>query len=128
MSLGLKNAGCIIDEIYDSVDFSVNEQCAGLGECTTYQQFTAPREGRKAKPVFNIEYGKEVAPGKYVLDQDFIDMVCDHTGAAAGNEKFDIAFKEHDNVDGWVHYCDGNTYNTTLKYRKGDDKPTARSL
>ncbi|CEJ89741.1 hypothetical protein VHEMI05566 [[Torrubiella] hemipterigena] len=131
MALGLKNAGCIIDDVFDLVDFSVNEECAGLrtGECKTYREFTNPtKPGRSKKPVFNIEYGNEVAPGKYVIDEEFVAMVCNHTGPAEGNKNFSIVFKDHDNVDGWVEYCDRKIYNTTLKYRKGDDKLTALPL
>jgi len=90
MSIGLKNAGDIVDSVTDIVQFAVNEQCSELQECGIYDNFTGA-----GKPVFHIEYGSP----------DQADQFCDHEGP------FSTVIKEM-SLNGWVHYCDGSESNT----------------
>lgn len=102
MAIGLKNAGAIIPSVLSSVDFSVNEQCAQYNECDTFTPFTDDD-----KPVFQIEYPRG-APGgiKTAAAKD--------SCGSKGSEDFSIVLKGMD-LDGWVQYCDGKTYNTTVE-------------
>ncbi|KAK5209040.1 hypothetical protein LTR41_005439 [Exophiala xenobiotica] len=53
LSIGLKNAGGIIDGVIDCMEWSVNEQCVAYDECDTYAAFI-----QHDKPVFHVEYPK----------------------------------------------------------------------
>jgi len=53
MAVSLKNDLDQADELADSADFSVNEQCFQYDECDKLRAFVA-----KNKPVLNIEYNK----------------------------------------------------------------------
>lgn len=120
--MGLKNAGEIIDDVLDDVQFSgsfppqttlvshfnltlcigaVNEQCTAWSECTTFAKFIDA-----GKPVFQIEY-----PSEDDLDKS---TICGTSGAAKGSDKFSKVIKSMD-LDGSVEYCGGSkTYRTTL--------------
>lgn len=103
MSTGLKNAGDIITQVLPYVDFSVNEQCGEYDECDTFEKFI-----ENEKPVFRIEYPKED-----LSDESEIASVIKERCAATGATEFSTVLKNM-NLDGWVEYCDGKTYNTTL--------------
>jgi hypothetical protein len=51
MSLGLKNAGEIVNQTLPMMQWEVNEQCVEYNECQLFQPFIAA-----GKPVFHIEY------------------------------------------------------------------------
>lgn len=51
LAIGLKNAGEIVPEVVDLVDFAVLEQCLDLGECDWYAPVV-----EAGKAVFDIEY------------------------------------------------------------------------
>ncbi|KAG9231453.1 glycoside hydrolase superfamily [Amylocarpus encephaloides] len=51
LSIGLKNAGEIVNATVDMMEWVVNEQCVEYKECALYQPFIAA-----GKPVFHIEY------------------------------------------------------------------------
>ncbi|KZZ94373.1 Glycoside hydrolase, superfamily [Moelleriella libera RCEF 2490] len=102
MSLGLKNAGDIIADVLDVVDFSVNEQCVQHGECATFAAFV-----QHGKPVFNIEYPDDVGDAA-------VRNICSHQGASRGSDGFSQVVKRM-KLDGWVKYCDGKTYETRVK-------------
>ncbi|KFA60742.1 hypothetical protein S40285_04715 [Stachybotrys chlorohalonatus IBT 40285] len=104
MAIGLKNAGDIIEDVLDVVQFSVNEQCIEYSECEVFEAFI-----NADKPVFHIEY-PESAPE--LTDGDF-DRICSSTGDAAGSGEFSKVIKEMD-VLGWVKYCDGSEHVTEL--------------
>lgn len=53
LSIGLKNAGSIVNEVVKLVEWSVQEQCIHFGECKAYQPFI-----EADKPVFHVEYPK----------------------------------------------------------------------
>ncbi|PKS05915.1 hypothetical protein jhhlp_007746 [Lomentospora prolificans] len=103
MSTGLKNAGDIIKQVLPYVDFSVNEQCAEHDECETFEAFI-----QDDKPVFRIEYPKED-----LTNESEIAAVSKKRCNAAGASEFSTVLKNM-NLDGWVEYCDGATYNTTM--------------
>lgn len=105
MSIGLKNAGDIIPDVIDFIDFSVNEQCIQYSECETFAEFI-----NNDKPVFNIEYPK----GAPDVSDKVKEEICSKKGKAAGTEGFSTVIKKM-NVDGWVEYCNGKTYTTQLE-------------
>ena len=51
MAVGLKNAGEIVPNVTQIVDWEVNEQCVQYDECDTFEPFISAD-----KPVFHIEY------------------------------------------------------------------------
>lgn len=104
MSIGLKNAGDIIDDVISFVDFSVNEQCVKYKECKTFSKFI-----KAGKPVFNIEYPDD-APK---ITKEEADNICSRKGDSEGAEDFTTVMKTMD-LDGFVRYCDGKEYTTQL--------------
>ena len=106
MSTGLKNAGDIIPSVLSLVAFSVNEQCVQYSECETFAPFI-----QAGKPVFNIEYPPG-APGNVSSGQ--VQQICSRTGQSQGAGNFSTVIKTLE-LDGWVEYCNGDTYNTTLQ-------------
>ncbi|SPO01409.1 related to endo alpha-1,4 polygalactosaminidase precusor [Cephalotrichum gorgonifer] len=106
LAVGLKNAGDIIPSVLPDVDFSVNEQCAQYNECDTFAAFVDD-----AKPVFQIEYPKGT-PDK--LAKSDAEKSCDGTGAG----RFSTVLKKME-LDGWVQYCDGKSYETAVDEEKG---------
>jgi hypothetical protein len=100
LAIGLKNSGSIVPSVLPVVQFSVNEQCVQMDECTLFSAFV-----EAGKPVFHIEYPSEVKAG---VAADF----CGDSGAAAGAAGFSTVLK-HMNLDGWVEYCGGASANTT---------------
>lgn len=96
MAIGLKNAGSIISNVLDSVQFAVNEQCAELNECSTFQPFIDA-----GKPVFHIEYPN----GAPSVASTAVDKLCQWSGV----NKFSTVIKKM-SLDGWVEFCDYKTY------------------
>lgn len=105
MSIGLKNAGDIIPDVIDFIDFSVNEQCIEYGECETFAAFI-----EADKPVFNIEYPTD-APE---VSSKVSDDICSKQDNAKGTDGFSIVIKKME-LDGWVEYCDGKTFTTEVQ-------------
>ena len=96
MSVGLKNAGAIIPDVIDGMQWSVNEQCAQYDECDTYDAF--PQAG---KPVFHIEYpkGEDTNNNKPVTVQQ-AKAACDFSDS----KNFSTVIKNM-NLDNWVETC-----------------------
>lgn len=106
MMTGLKNAGAIIDDVIDHVQFSVNEQCVQYDECSDFTAF--PEAG---KPVFHIEYpAGDDDTDTTKFDTSTVSKYCD-IGVSSGANGFNTAIK-YMNLSGWIQYCDGNTYTT----------------
>lgn len=107
MMTGLKNAGGIINDVIDYVQFSVNEQCVQYGECDTFQPFTDAN-----KPVFHIEYPADAddTADKSSYDTTTVSKYCD-IGVSSGEYGFNTVLK-YMNLSGWVQYCDDRTYIT----------------
>ena len=53
LSMGLKNAGDVVPEVVDKMEWSVQEQCIQYGDCESYRPFID-----QGKPVFHVEYSK----------------------------------------------------------------------
>jgi hypothetical protein len=109
MSTGLKNAAAIIPAVLPLVAFSVNEQCAQYAECASFHPFI-----EAGKPVFHIEY----PDGAPKVSDTKKSELCSADGAGG----FSTVIKKM-NLDGWVEYCDGKTFETTLKDGAGS-KPS----
>ncbi|RDW86667.1 endo alpha-1,4 polygalactosaminidase [Aspergillus mulundensis] len=96
LSIGLKNAGAVIDRVIGKMQWSVNEQCAQYDECDTYAAFV-----RRGKPVFHIEYPKgddtnnqvSVTGAKKTNACDFDD-----------SDEFSTLIKNMD-LDNWLQEC-----------------------
>jgi hypothetical protein len=105
MGVGLKNAGDIIPDVLDFINFSVNEQCIEYSECDTFAPFI-----QADKPVFNIEY-PESAPE---VETQTVREICGTSGNATDTEGFSKVIKNMA-LDGWVEYCDGDTFTTEVE-------------
>ncbi|KAJ6782667.1 hypothetical protein PWT90_00220 [Aphanocladium album] len=109
MSVGLKNAGDIIEDVLSVVDFSVNEQCAAdqkNPECETFHKFI-----EAGKPVFHIEYPPDDDAQTYPDDRR--KAICSRKGVNQGSDKFSTVFKRM-NLDGWVQFCNGDIFETAM--------------
>lgn len=96
MSIGLKNAGQIIDSVIDNMQWSVNEQCVQYGECDTFSAFTDAN-----KPIFHIEYPK----GDDTNNNNDVTSAQKKTACVFdGSDKFSTVIKNMD-LDNWVEFC-----------------------
>ncbi|CRG88280.1 hypothetical protein PISL3812_05309 [Talaromyces islandicus] len=95
MSIGLKNAGEIIDSVIDNMEWSVNEQCAQYNECDTFMPFTDAN-----KPVFHIEYPKDDTNNNKVVTTSQKNAACKFNGSG----KFSTIIKNMD-LDNWIETC-----------------------
>lgn len=95
MSIGLKNAGAIIPQVIDQMQWSVNEQCVQYNECDDYSAFI-----RAGKPVFHLEYPKKDINNNELVSTAKTDTVCNNSAA----EKFSTLIKNM-NLDKWVQAC-----------------------
>lgn len=96
MSIGLKNAGQIIDSVIDNMQWSVNEQCVQYTECDTFTAFTDAN-----KPIFHIEYPK----GDDTNNNDDVTSAQKETACVfEGSDKFSTVIKNMD-LDNWVEFC-----------------------
>lgn len=91
MSIGLKNAGSIVNATVDMLQWEVNEQCGQYGECDDFRPFVDA-----GKPVFRIEY-PDSAPQ---VSSATAGSICNNTAAAG----FSTVIKKMD-LDNWVEYC-----------------------
>ncbi|RKF61923.1 putative endo alpha-1,4 polygalactosaminidase [Erysiphe neolycopersici] len=55
LSIGLKNAGAIVTDVLDIMEWELNEQCLQFGECEKFRPFVDV-----GKPVFHIEYTENI--------------------------------------------------------------------
>lgn len=99
LSIGLKNAGEIIPDVLNLVDFQVNEECVKYKECQTFESFI-----KAGKAVFHIEYPKG-APGAVSTKSKTTIF------GAKGAERFTTLLKTME-LDGWVEYRDGKQFRT----------------
>lgn len=106
---GLKNAGAIIDDVIDYVQFQVNEQCSQYDECDEFSAF--PNAG---KPVFHIEYpAGDGDTDQKSFDTNSISKYCDLGDGMNSVEQggFNTVLK-YMNLSGFVQYCDEKTFIT----------------
>jgi endo-alpha-1,4-polygalactosaminidase (GH114 family) len=91
MSIGLKNAGAIVERLLPLMQWSVNEQCVQYDECDTFQPFID-----NFKPVFHIEYPDE-APA---VSAKISKSICDSEQARG----FSTVIKEM-GLTNWLEEC-----------------------
>lgn len=91
LSVGLKNAGEIIPQVLEKMQWAVNEQCTQYGECDTWRPFV-----EAGKPVFHIEY-PDGAPN---VAAQKVGSICGNADARG----FETVLKEMD-LDDWVEAC-----------------------
>lgn len=96
LSIGLKNAGGIIDGVIDCMEWSVNEQCVAYDECDTYATFI-----QHDKPVFHVEYpkGTETSNNKPVSSKT-MKKFCENSAEGG----FSTILKNI-NLDDWIETC-----------------------
>lgn len=104
MGIGLKNAGAIISDVIDDVQFSVNEQCSQYSECADYMPFI-----KAGKPVFHIEYPADDGHDLPVADTS---SWCQKDDQGTNISKFSTVIKTMD-LDGWVEFCNGDVKKAT---------------
>lgn len=96
LAVGLKNAGSIIPDVLDLVQFSVNEQCQEWNECDTYRPFID-----QGKPVFHVEYPKgDDTNNEDNVSTSQVNSICGD-GSAQG---FSTIIKNMD-LDQWIQEC-----------------------
>lgn len=100
MSIGLKNAGAIIPQVIDNMQWCVNEQCfANENECATFAEFT-----KTGKPVFHVEYPKgEDVNNDQPVPPAKANEICNNNSSA----EFSTLIKNM-NLDGWFQTCDAS--------------------
>lgn len=74
LSIGLKNAGAILPNVIDIMQWSVNEQCVQYDECDVYAPFI-----QQGKPVFHVEYpkGDSISNNDGASKQD-VETICNN--------------------------------------------------
>jgi hypothetical protein len=97
LSLGLKNAGAIIPNVIDGMQWSVNEQCVQYNECSTFAPFI-----QQGKPVFHVEYPE----GATVNNDDNVDAATQakYCTTSNGAEGFSTILKNI-LLDSWIEQC-----------------------
>jgi len=91
LSIGLKNAGDLVDAVLDKMQFHVNEQCIEFDECDLFKPFIAA-----GKPVYHIEY-PATAPS---IAADVKSEKC----VAANTMSFSTVLKT-EALNAWVETC-----------------------
>ncbi|KAH7409077.1 glycoside hydrolase superfamily [Cadophora sp. MPI-SDFR-AT-0126] len=91
LSIGLKNAGDLVGEVLDKMQFHVNEQCIEYDECELFKPFIDA-----GKPVFHIEY-PEAAPS---ISANVKSEKC----AAATTMSFSTVLKT-EALNAWIDTC-----------------------
>lgn len=96
LSIGLKNAGEIVTDVVNVVQWSVNEACAAYNECATFDPFV-----QLSKPVFHVEYPKGAdVNNNNAISSNKKSSICDAQGAS----DFSTIIK-NSNLDGWIETC-----------------------
>lgn len=96
LSIGLKNAGEVLPDVIDIMQWSVNEQCVQYEECDVFSPFI-----RQGKPVFHIEYpkGESVSNDDEVPEQEVKTICGDRQATGFSTIMKNIA------LDDWVESC-----------------------
>ena len=95
LSIGLKNAGEILNDVIDLMQWSVNEQCVQYEECDIFRPFIS-----QGKPVFHVEYPKGNSDTNTLVATDTKTSICDNPSAAG----FSTIIKNMD-LDSWTERC-----------------------
>ena len=91
MSLGLKNAGEIVNQTIDMMQWEVNEQCVQYQECDLFRPFIGA-----GNPVFHIEYPKSAPDVSEASKEEY----CNDSMA----QGFSTILKDLD-LDNWIDTC-----------------------
>jgi len=96
MSIGLKNAGSVIQHVIDQMQWSVNEQCTEFQECSTYDAFI-----KAGKPVFHIEYPKGMdTDDDTLVNSEQLNTACNFDDSGS----FSTVIKNA-HLDLWIQTC-----------------------
>jgi hypothetical protein len=96
ISIGLKNAGTIIPNVIDFMQWSINEECVQYSECSTYAPFITQN-----KPVFHVEYPKgDNTNNNIAVSSTVKSKICDDSTASG----FSTIIKNI-LLDAWVQTC-----------------------
>ena len=95
LSIGLKNAGEIVTDVIDLMQWSVNEQCLQYNECDTFQPFIS-----QGKPVFHVEYPKGDSDTSTLVATNTKNDICDNASISG----FSTIIKNM-NLDSWTENC-----------------------
>lgn len=93
LSIGLKNAGDIVPDIIDKMEWSVQEQCIQYDECDSYRPFLD-----QGKPVFHVEYPKGAAMNNNA------SIAMSRKGSICGDKDFSTIIESMD-LDQWIETC-----------------------
>jgi endo-alpha-1,4-polygalactosaminidase (GH114 family) len=96
LSIGLKNAGDIVPDVIDQMEWSAQEQCIQYNDCDSFRPFID-----QGKPVFHVEYPK----GADTNNNDSITT--DQKTSICTNETakgFSTILKNMD-LDQWIETC-----------------------
>ncbi|PWY77367.1 endo alpha-1,4 polygalactosaminidase [Aspergillus heteromorphus CBS 117.55] len=96
LAIGLKNAGEIISQTIDHMQWSVNEQCAQKHECQMFAPFV-----EQGKPVFHIEYPK----GEDVADENPVDDEKKKQACEFENSGLFSTVMKNMKLDKWLQNC-----------------------
>ncbi|CUM57145.1 unnamed protein product [Debaryomyces tyrocola] len=96
LSIGLKNAGSIVKDLVNLVEWAVQEQCIQFGGCREYQSFI-----KADKPVFHVEYpkGEDVNNNRNITSSKF-NKICNNVES----DGFSTIVKNM-NLDYWIEVC-----------------------
>lgn len=96
LSLGLKNAGDIVPNVIDKMQWSVQEQCVQYDDCDKFTRFI-----NASKPVFHVEYpkGDSTNNNRAISTSDF-NKICNDQDATG----FSTLIKNM-NLDAWYEAC-----------------------
>ena len=95
LSIGLKNAGDIVLDVINLMQWSVNEECLANDECQTFQPFI-----QQGKPVFHVEYPKGNSNTNTFVATNTKNEICD----GANTKGFSTIIKNM-NLDTWIETC-----------------------
>lgn len=96
LSIGLKNAGAIVDYVVDIMEWSVQEQCLEYDECDLYTPFID-----QGKPVFHVEYPKGDSTDNDIdVSMTVYNSICSNST----DEGFSTIIKNM-LLDDWIESC-----------------------
>jgi endo-alpha-1,4-polygalactosaminidase (GH114 family) len=96
LSIGLKNAGGVVQDVIEQMEWSVQEQCIEYSDCDSYQPFID-----QGKPVFHLEYPKGAdSSNNASITTDQKMLICTNASAKG----FSTIIKNM-NLDQWIETC-----------------------
>jgi hypothetical protein len=118
LMFGQKNAGQLLPDLIDIMDFAVIEECRDNYICCVWQPYI-----KQGKPVFELEYPKSVRHSTNITVADY-NKYCDNE---YGNNKYSLLIKHaSEQVNGWGMYCDNGLTGGGFDTSKGIEEPDER--